>query len=541
MLGEDWDVLHSPDPADSHWSTDNVGEAAPGVLTPLSWSMWGRTGDRMPREVAYRMGIFSAADRRQFPPIVRPFYGRIALRMEYLATVGDRMPGVDGADLVANMFGRVPDTMNFASTMRRYPIICYRLPRAMISAPRQVRRRATIIDAWWRSSIAALPDLSRSECVSALRDAVDRFDESLTWHSLALLAVVQPMLVQLTKLVERAGVGDVGTLSGTGGAEMAIVSDIWLASRGAMTVADVVANHGFHGPLEGEISSRVWREDSAPLERMISSYADRPDSEDPVQRERRASAQLPEAQREVIAALPPSRRLSARLLLTLAERILPLRGVGKRSFLQSLDVARGAARQLGEHLVAHGELSSVDDVFQLTVDELTRGFPADARNLVNRRLERGREYATLSLPGNWRGIPDTTVSTVNPDGRAIVRDVGETIRGLGVSAGVTEGQVRVVIDPSFAEVEPGEVLVARTTDPSWASIMFLSSALVVDIGGPLSHAAVVARELGLPCVVNTRTGSSLLRTGDRVRVDGDTGTVEVLERAQDRFAAQESR
>jgi phosphohistidine swiveling domain-containing protein len=541
MLGECWDVLHSPDLADSHWSTDNVGEAAPGVLTPLSWSMWGMTGDRMPREVAYRMGVFSAAERRQFPPIVRPFYGRIALRMEYLATVGDRMPGVDGADLVANMFGRVPDTMNFAPTMRRYPVIVYRLPRAIVAAPRQVRRRAAVIDAWWRSSIAALPDLSRSECVAALRDAVGRFDESLTWHSLALLAVVQPMLVQLTKLVERAGVGDVGVLSGTGGAEMAIVSDIWLASRGAMTVAEVAANHGFHGPLEGEVSSRVWREDRAPLERMISSYADRPDSEDPVQRERRASAQLPEAQREVLAALPSSRRLPARLLLTLAERMLPLRGVGKRSFLQSLDVARGAARRLGEHLVAQGELASVDDVFQLTVDELTGGLPADARDLVNRRLERGREYVTLSLPGNWRGVPDTTVSTVNNDGKATVRDVGETIRGLGVSAGVVEGRVRVVIDPSFAEVEPGEVLVACTTDPSWASIMFLSSALVVDIGGPLSHAAVVARELGLPCVVNTRTGSGVLRTGDRVRVDGNTGTVEVLERAQDHLAAQERR
>jgi phosphoenolpyruvate synthase/pyruvate phosphate dikinase len=108
----------------------------------------------------------------------------------------------------------------------------------------------------------------------------------------------------------------------------------------------------------------------------------------------------------------------------------------------------------------------------------------------------------------------------------------EAISGLGVSAGVVEGRVRVVVDPSFAEVEPGEVLVTSTTDPSWASIMFLSSALIVDIGGPLSHAAVVARELGVPCVVNTRTASSVLRTGDLVRVDGNTGSVEVLDRVE---------
>jgi pyruvate,water dikinase len=93
MSGEAWDVLHSPGEPDQHWTTDNVGEAAPGVLTPLSWSVWGDVGDRMTRGVCLRMGVFSAADHRDYPRIVRPFYGRLALRVEYLATVGDRRPG----------------------------------------------------------------------------------------------------------------------------------------------------------------------------------------------------------------------------------------------------------------------------------------------------------------------------------------------------------------------------------------------------------------------------------------------------------------
>ena len=88
----------------------------------------------------------------------------------------------------------------------------------------------------------------------------------------------------------------------------------------------------------------------------------------------------------------------------------------------------------------------------------------------------------------------------------------------------------MVTDPSFAEVQPGEVLVAATTDPSWASIMFVSAAVVVDIGGTLSPAAVVARELGIPCVVNSGNATQALRNGDVVRVDGRTGTVEVLQR-----------
>jgi phosphoenolpyruvate synthase/pyruvate phosphate dikinase len=106
------------------------------------------------------------------------------------------------------------------------------------------------------------------------------------------------------------------------------------------------------------------------------------------------------------------------------------------------------------------------------------------------------------------------------------------LTGVGVSSGVVEAIAHVVDDPSFADVEPDRVLVAPFTDPSWSSIMFISSALVVDIGGALSHAAVVARELGIPCVVNTRDGSRLLRTGDLIRVDGGAGTVQVLKPAE---------
>jgi pyruvate,water dikinase len=88
--------------------------------------------------------------------------------------------------------------------------------------------------------------------------------------------------------------------------------------------------------------------------------------------------------------------------------------------------------------------------------------------------------------------------------------------------------VRVIADPTYEDVEPGEILVAPYTDPSWASIMFTSAALVVDIGGLLSHAAVVARELGVPCVMGTQEGTRRLRTGDLCRVDGHAGTVELL-------------
>jgi pyruvate,water dikinase len=89
----------------------------------------------------------------------------------------------------------------------------------------------------------------------------------------------------------------------------------------------------------------------------------------------------------------------------------------------------------------------------------------------------------------------------------------------------------VVLEPGDDDIEPDEILVAHYTDPSWSSILFLASALVIDIGGRLSHAAVVSRELGVPCVADTRNGTKIIRTGDLIRVDGTAGTVTVLERA----------
>ena len=94
---------------------------------------------------------------------------------------------------------------------------------------------------------------------------------------------------------------------------------------------------------------------------------------------------------------------------------------------------------------------------------------------------------------------------------------------------MVEGIARVITDPHSEDLEVDEILVCETTDPSWASFFVVASAVVIDVGGPLSHGAIVARELGIPCVINTRTGTQQLRSGQRIRVDGSAGTVEVLD------------
>ncbi|MCY1537840.1 phosphoenolpyruvate synthase [compost metagenome] len=179
-------------------------------------------------------------------------------------------------------------------------------------------------------------------------------------------------------------------------------------------------------------------------------------------------------------------------------------------------------------MVCHGLLEHTDDAFYLTPIELTE-IPHDLKRRVALRREKRAEYEKLQLPERWSGV-------ARPEQR--VEDGGNgKVEGLGVSAGIVEGRVRVVLDPAADELEDGEILVCRTTDPGWASYFFIASGLVIDIGGPLSHGAIIARELGLPCVINARNATQRLHTGDLIRIDGTLGTVEMLEPALERESA----
>jgi phosphoenolpyruvate synthase/pyruvate phosphate dikinase len=108
-----------------------------------------------------------------------------------------------------------------------------------------------------------------------------------------------------------------------------------------------------------------------------------------------------------------------------------------------------------------------------------------------------------------------------------------SVTGVAAAHGVAEGLARVLASADdLDDLEPDEILVCRTTDPSWASAFHLAAAAVIDIGSTSSHGAIVAREMGLPCVIGTGNGTQLLRTGDRIRVDGGTGVVTILEEPQ---------
>lgn len=100
---------------------------------------------------------------------------------------------------------------------------------------------------------------------------------------------------------------------------------------------------------------------------------------------------------------------------------------------------------------------------------------------------------------------------------------------MGGSAGTTTGRARVVTDPSDPSgLEPGDILIAPITDPSWTPLFVPAAGVVVDVGGTMSHAVIVCRELGIPCVVSATGATARIPDGAQVRVNGDTGTVTIL-------------
>jgi rifampicin phosphotransferase len=513
-----------------HWSSANVGEAMPGVLTPLGWTLWGPTVDPALRRAWQSAGILSRSEVEVDPEdrLVRVFFGRAALLVDLFAEIGNRMPGATAEMVVTNLFGEMPETLSPAPTVRRYPFIAVGVPRNHVTIRRRLRSAAAGTERWWRRSIESVDVLGLAAAIALFEDASRRFSRNITLQTLVAFCAIQPLLEALDSLTRRLDVGDVATLSGGYGdvPETAVVRDLWRASRGVIDLDEVVRRHGFHGPMEGEISARVWRDDPSPLRRLVEEYARRADDEDPATREAARRQERERMETQLLAAAPGYTRPAVRALLSRAATCIPLRGVAKGAFLMALDVARASARRAGECLVADGVLEHREDAFFLTVEELTRGLPDDAREVVATRRRQRAEYESVRLPEHWRGIPEALPAEDQP-----IADGPMVFEGTGVSGGRVEGTVRVVLDPTTAEVQQDEILVAPTTDPSWSSIMFISSALVVDIGGMLSHAAVVARELGIPCVVNTQNGSRALRTGDRVRVDGDAGRVEILARA----------
>lgn len=222
----------------------------------------------------------------------------------------------------------------------------------------------------------------------------------------------------------------------------------------------------------------------------------------------------------------------AAVLRNLLGRHLALGGLRERpkfDMVRAMALGRRTLRRCGTALVARGLLDDADDVFFLDGDDVRDALAGQDRDLrtraaANRRSFR-RELRRRLVPRLLTSDGEV-VYGVDPVAPAAETDV---LVGTALSPGVREGTVRVLDSPVGANLQPGEVIVAASTDPGWTPLFLLAGALVMEVGGVMSHGALVAREYGLPAVAGIGNAMTRLRTGQRVRVDGTAGSVTLLD------------
>jgi phosphohistidine swiveling domain-containing protein len=234
------------------------------------------------------------------------------------------------------------------------------------------------------------------------------------------------------------------------------------------------------------------------------------------------------------AATHPEVPVWVRPAAALASRQLRDREIRRDKMVRAIWLLRRLLREYGARAVAAGQFDDPDDVFFLLVDELEAP-PPDVAGLVARRRAEQRRLQEFVPPeafsGDWH--PATPLATVLTE--------GERLHGIGVSGGRVRGRVRVVGPDTIDDLQPGEVLVAKVTDVGYTPAFAYAAAVVTDLGGPMSHAAIVAREFGFPCVVNARGATRRLSPGALVEVDGTTGEILVLDVTRDDGARQDVR
>lgn len=281
---------------------------------------------------------------------------------------------------------------------------------------------------------------------------------------------------------------------------------------------------GHRGVQECDISVPRWAEDPSFLLQTIRqhvlsgvSLSAKPDTK------RRAAAET-----EVFAALKGPVAWFVRLLVMRAQQTSARREESKSVFIKLSVITRKYALEIGRRMVVAGTIDQTDDVFFLSWFDVTAWLLEEwdgfgARSLVTSRRRALEHWRTCSPP-DWV-MANGEADYAEPEASL----AAQTLVGIGASSGTVTGIARVVHSLDEASnLEPGEILVAPGTDPAWTPLFLRAAGLITESGGLISHAVIVAREYGLPAVVNVSKATQIIRTGDRLRLHGGAGRLEIL-------------
>lgn len=301
-----------------------------------------------------------------------------------------------------------------------------------------------------------------------------------------------------------------------------------------------------HAVYNLDFLSALPADDPSALLDTVKFYL-RGQGNDPHERQRLSAARREDQTERMLARLGQgrlgrNRRAAFLRLLRWAQKSAPIREDALADVGLAWPLIRRMLLELGQRLASSGVISQAADVFWLREQELRTAveFGLAGEGTITGAERPARADAIEERKMLWRGQAKATAPQLLPESRWMERTFGgmmparsqqqqgDVIKGVGASSGRVTAPARVLNGPrDFAQMTPGDVLVARITTPAWTSLFAMASAVVTDVGGPLSHSSIVAREYGIPAVLGTGVATQRIASGQRIRVDGDAGTVTI--------------
>jgi rifampicin phosphotransferase len=566
----DWDTAANP--LYDVWTITNGGEVIPGVLSPFTATMYNQFDAKGLRDL---MKLYpSGKSVKLFPPPVGNFFGitagRLTLNVGFsVAAMSSLDPDIATA-MAGQFFQGSDDALRYIVSARADEVAA---AMAVATAQREAAEA---------ESLAAQEELyaERLQGVAAhdrglpLKKAWKRFKDlvpptlELFNRHLVVSTAAGEMSVRLAGVIA-AGGGDpnaiVGLCSGLGNVEsskpalqlyeLALVARRHAGVRKLMESGDTAAviaalaapadrgwqafadefdefihRYGFR--VQGEADPMVadWGENPTFVISQVKSMMGLKPAESPGAHQKAAAAGRVKLEKVVRASLTADIRPVYDAALLQAQRFTAMRELTKAVWVLGTRRLRPPLLAVADGLVAAGHIKKADDMLYLTyleVDALVKGTAGDglAAKIAARKKQR-KQAEDYVLPDAW-------VGSVVPAKRPKVVPT-KSLSGLGVSAGVATGRARIILNTEAAferEIEPGDILVAPFTDTPWTPLFIPAAAVVVETGGMLSHAATVAREFGIPCVVLVHDATRIIGEGDTVKVDGAAGTVTIVRKA----------
>lgn len=559
----------------------NTGEVFTVASTPFTWSLFGRVDyEGGFRDALIRMGTFVAED---FGPeghgrcvCVASFGGYVYISVSISRILGVRAPGMSPEAIDQSFFGDHPDVTPYrahpddenddrSAATGAWMAQIMGAPDADVVNERHRRE----ID----ELIAAAPDLatlSRPELFARAQWLADRLRPVFATHMVNLYAatIISGLIATACNAAGRPDL-ESKVISGFGDVDSARQSfEVWEISRLVRSSADLTAEFskglngllprlhkltgpeperffaawdgfmarwGFIGPSVWELRSATYSSEPGIVLHMIDGARRVEDAGSPQTRTASFVGERESATREVARLLKGTELEGPFAAAASSAQItLPAREASKVQCTRIVDQARQVMRELGSRFVADGLLGQWEDILLLMDTEIEAFFaePASWGNTLDARRAQLADLETKVPPFIVDGTyPGLDAFTSAESGEQIApASTGDVLQGLGVAPGTHTGLVKVVRSiEDDVEIEPGDVLVALTTDSSWGALFLCAGAVVGETGAAVSHAAIVSRELGIPAAVSVPHAMSRLRTGMTVSVDGSTGLVTVLE------------